>query len=296
MARNQLGDLVADKGKTVIDEWRKRNPGRDIDLSSAQLTNCDLSGVDFRRADLRHANLSYCNLEDCIFDGANLSLANLSSARLTNASFHSTNLQGAKLRNTVVGRFNLIPDPLSGSFVVESVRAASFERANLGQVDFTAATLCGVSFLETSLEEADFTDAVLDAASFIDCDLIKTRFIRAQMVCTKICGGILRQTDLSLADLFWTVFRGIREVSANNDATAIFSRESRRDYVACLEARMVRSIEQSRGAPSFQVESPGEARAEATGTHGRGSTVVNLPQQPTSLTYNQGPSRRPAKD
>jgi len=305
MTRNQLGELVSKKGKSVIQEWRYQNPGKALDLSLAQLSGSDLSGVDFSRANLEHANLSFCNLENCIFDGGNLFSTNLSATKLCGAQFHIVNLQQAKFRHAELGKFHFRPEQrvsASGigteSLLVESARVAIFDRANLRLVEFSGAALNGVNFQDCQVDDANFTGAVLDAAQFINCSLTRTKFVDTQMVCARFIEGTLCETDFDRAYLFWTVFKDVGEISASV-ATATFSKESQKMYLDCLRVRAVRSIEQGREGSTFAVESPGEAQVEATGTHGHRSTVVELPARSitnnSGLTYG-GPSRRPASD
>ncbi len=54
-----------------ITDWQEANPGKQLDLrradlSDANLRRADLSGADLRRADLRRANLSGANLPKII--------------------------------------------------------------------------------------------------------------------------------------------------------------------------------------------------------------------------------------
>jgi uncharacterized protein YjbI with pentapeptide repeats len=61
---------VLQQGVRVWNTWRDRNPGKQPDLSRA-----DLSGEDLSGADLSHADLSGANLSEADLYGANLARA-----------------------------------------------------------------------------------------------------------------------------------------------------------------------------------------------------------------------------
>jgi hypothetical protein len=104
------------KGAAAIASWRKRHPGRRLDLRGATLRRAKLEHADLSGADLSDARLEWADLRWAELAGANLSgavliradlhkvdarEANLSGADLSMANLEDADLQGAVLRRAV---------------------------------------------------------------------------------------------------------------------------------------------------------------------------------------------------
>lgn len=114
-------------------EWREKDPNREINLSRTNLTvvrltferpknmdptrfhrsdsenpvNLNLSGVNLSSADLSGADLRYANLSGADLNKANLTWADLIGADLSNAKLSGANLSGAKLGNANLSNTDL---------------------------------------------------------------------------------------------------------------------------------------------------------------------------------------------
>jgi hypothetical protein len=88
---------VVRKGKDAIDEWRRRNPGVQLDLARADLAGAELAGANIAGANIAGASLWVANLSGAILNGASLNLANLTLANLTSANLSEVNLTLATL-------------------------------------------------------------------------------------------------------------------------------------------------------------------------------------------------------
>ena len=84
--------------------WRKKNPGKVLDLNGAGLYGADLCGANLCGADLRGADLDGANLRVTNLRGADLSRADLSRADLYGTNFSGADLRGANLREANLGR------------------------------------------------------------------------------------------------------------------------------------------------------------------------------------------------
>jgi hypothetical protein len=145
------------EGVEPWNQWRRRNPKVQPDLSqvnldsahlpSANLSSTNLSGANLDvaylyGADLRYASLSHARLIKAILieadlTGADLSRAHLVWADLFEADLHLANLSGADLKN------------------------ASLKRANLSQADLTGADLGGANLIEATLIDTNLEGATL---------------------------------------------------------------------------------------------------------------------------------------
>jgi len=84
-------------------QWRKKNPSVVIDLTYADLSDCNLqganlSGAKLYKADLSKAKLSFANLYKADLQGASLYKADLSGCILIQANLLRTSLIKADLR------------------------------------------------------------------------------------------------------------------------------------------------------------------------------------------------------
>ncbi len=114
---------IVKKGIAAIAEWRKQNPGKQLDLRYADLSGSDLPNADLRGANLTDANLSKANLQE----------ADLSGASLINAGFSGANLTGTNLRNTDLTKTRFKTTVMSGA----DLSGAQCGGAVFADVDFS---------------------------------------------------------------------------------------------------------------------------------------------------------------
>ncbi|MBI3753967.1 MAG: toll/interleukin-1 receptor domain-containing protein [Deltaproteobacteria bacterium] len=89
-------------------EWRRKNPKTEIDLSGAIFREANFGRIItlnevFNGPNLRSANLKSANLFGANLVRANLSKANLKNADLIGAQVHDADLEGAEINNATVG-------------------------------------------------------------------------------------------------------------------------------------------------------------------------------------------------
>jgi uncharacterized protein YjbI with pentapeptide repeats len=159
------------RGSTAIKRWRKCNP--DVQL--------DLRGADLRGISLAGANLSGASLGAGAPDEsrANLSNAALRKAHIRNAYFRWADLRGADLRQADLSGSQLsIVDfsfaKLSGANLSKTILiVADFHRAEIGDLDFTAAKVGGTRFTMLDLSKARGLSTVEHTSpSTIDIDTL----------------------------------------------------------------------------------------------------------------------------
>tara|TARA_R110002111_G_scaffold262504_1_gene338925 strand:+ start:97755 stop:98135 length:381 start_codon:yes stop_codon:yes gene_type:complete len=68
---------IVKQGAKAIEQWRKKNPKVQLDLSGADLSNFNLTDADLSEADLRGANL-----KGILFKGLNLNDAEINETTL----------------------------------------------------------------------------------------------------------------------------------------------------------------------------------------------------------------------
>lgn len=91
---------VVRRGAEAIAEWRRSNPGVELDLVRADLAGAELPGADLAGADLGGANLWAADLSGASLSGARLVVANLTLVNLTKADLSEASLYVATLKNT----------------------------------------------------------------------------------------------------------------------------------------------------------------------------------------------------
>ena len=159
---------VVKKGAEAIAEWRRENPGAELELSGADLSyanlafanlsHADLSTVTLHGANLFHAGLSRTNLSSARLTLANLSLADLSSANLCGAdivaaNFFRTNLAGTNFYQAVFGMTNVGACDLSKC---QDIGLASHQYPSTVSVDTLIASFRGAGGKFTTGLEAFF--------------------------------------------------------------------------------------------------------------------------------------------
>jgi uncharacterized protein YjbI with pentapeptide repeats len=103
------------KGAVAFNEWRRENPGIQLDLINAYLSRADLSGANLSWGHLNDANLYSVTLISADLTGAKLRGATLSNADLITAKLISADLTGAHLSNVNLNHADLSRAHLSGA-------------------------------------------------------------------------------------------------------------------------------------------------------------------------------------
>lgn len=162
-------------------KWRKDNPGIEINLSKATLSNAHLEGADLAVAYLEGVNLTGAHLE-----GANLTGAILNGANLHKASFNENTVFAYAKLNNVVGlkeaNFKNI-DLKFTEFRGTQLDRAHFENSNLCNTHFEGANLTAAHFestadkrIFTKLSSTHFQGAQLFGAFFTNSQLFDVHF------------------------------------------------------------------------------------------------------------------------
>jgi uncharacterized protein YjbI with pentapeptide repeats len=173
------------QGVAAWNDWRKKNPPQEVDLSGANLSEASLHGASLSFANLKKANLKKANLSEADLIVADLSAANLSEANLSEANLHGANLSEANLSEANLSKARLSYANLS---------EADLRKANLGEADFHAAYLGEANLSGTNLIRAHFSGANLSGADLSGADLR---------------GAQLIETDLSNATLTESCVYGV---------------------------------------------------------------------------------------
>jgi uncharacterized protein YjbI with pentapeptide repeats len=169
---------ILQQGTTAWNNWRKRAPRIDADLTGAALRRADLSGTNLRRTDLGGADLS----------GANLGRADLRRADLRRAALRAANLSQADLSRADLGGADLSGADLSGAYL----RRTSLGEADLSGADLSGADLRGASLFEANLREANLCEALLTLAV-----LRRGPLTGADLRHAKLFGTVFSDVDLS---------------------------------------------------------------------------------------------------
>ncbi|HSH04010.1 MAG TPA: pentapeptide repeat-containing protein, partial [Anaerolineae bacterium] len=127
---------------TAITELKQRNWLKGIDLTEANLQECDFSFTNCQNTCFLWANLKNTN-----FIGANLSKVNLSATILIGADFNGAKLHEADFNGAKMEKVNLKHTKLTN---------ATFENAVLIGADLSRTNLTGVNLQNTNCEGANF--------------------------------------------------------------------------------------------------------------------------------------------
>lgn len=209
---NQL--KILHQGVLAWNQWRKENPGIQIDLSETRL-----AGELLQEANLSKVNLTWTNLDD-----ADLRWADLSGANLTDANFRNAQLQGADLSNAI----------LSNAVLCE----AELSRADLRGADLSKAAMRRTVLVDIDLSTTKGLETVEhDGPSSIGIDTI----YRSQ---GKIPEGFLR--GAGVPDSFITYMRALVSATSTAEFYSCFISYSTQDQVfaerlhADLQAKGIR--------------------------------------------------------
>lgn len=208
---------ILKKGAKAWNEWLKKHPDLDPDLSRADLSEADLSRAILAKADLRGANLngaafiyailihadlsgayvSKADFRDADLSSANLSGADLKEAKIAEADLFQANLEGADLSRASLPGAHLVGTTLNGAHLSRAnLSRANLEAAKLNRADLSGARLEGAKLIEADLHGADLSGARLDWA-----DLHMTHLVEANMNRASFCWAMLNHADLSGAAL-----------------------------------------------------------------------------------------------
>jgi uncharacterized protein YjbI with pentapeptide repeats len=186
MAREEHVEVVR-RGQDAVRAWRKENPRRRLDLSSADLSDAKLAGSDLSGANLFEADLSLADMRGAHLARADLTYANLSNARLQGADLGKAKLMGA----------NLVAANLSRAIVV----GANLNQADLGDAKVVGADLSRADLSMADLPCVDFSRAILDDADLSDAKLLEARFVGTRLLRADLSRDLLARADLTRADL-----------------------------------------------------------------------------------------------
>lgn len=143
---------------------------REVDLSCANLFECNLQDIDLRGSDLSYAylpytNLSRANLEDTLLKNAELSNIRLQSAVLIRANCQQidlsyANLCNCKLRKAVLTHANLQQADIRFADLSFVDQGANLSSANLDQAILKVTNVAGSNFYQA--QGVNLSDATVD--------------------------------------------------------------------------------------------------------------------------------------
>lgn len=110
MANSAHVAILRDGGVVTWNQWRKKHPDEEPDLSGVNFREEDLRGINLSEANLRGANLIGADLS-----GANLIRADLFRADLREANLYRTNLLEADCREAKLSRASMVETDLRGA-------------------------------------------------------------------------------------------------------------------------------------------------------------------------------------
>jgi uncharacterized protein YjbI with pentapeptide repeats len=165
------------QGVNVWNQWRKDNPEERPYLNGADLTNASLRKVDLSRAFLQNAALNKADFIGANFSKADLFCAELKGAWLDGTNFHDSELGEADLSNASCVGANFDEAGLTETILIRTnLRQAKFQNSHLVGVD-----LHGSDLRFAKLKDANLSDSRLLDASFNGADLTNVDFSRALM-------------------------------------------------------------------------------------------------------------------
>jgi len=148
-------------------QWRKKQPDIQPDLSRADLRKilickADLHRTNLSKADLRRTDLRYTNLTEANLTGAKLIGADLSGAYLSRADLTRANLTNADLSRAVVKRANLTEAKLIGTNLAETdLGRANLTGANLSEANMTGCFIYAIAAWDVRLDHTIQSDLVI---------------------------------------------------------------------------------------------------------------------------------------
>ena len=156
--------LRCSENKDVIEwnEWRDKNPNKEILLEGANLNKAFLEEVNFRKAELSKAK----------FQKANLTESNFARVYGQFIDFYQACLWGANLKKAI----------LDGSIFLEALLIdIDLRRALLDDCCFNRANLQGAKLKGAKLHKAEFEGALLEGADLKEAGLWYTNLCEANL-------------------------------------------------------------------------------------------------------------------
>lgn len=189
--------------------WCAERPGERIDLSSAQLADCDLAGRAFARCDLSGARLQGANLDDavferCTFDGTNLTNASLIGCKFTAGTvITGTTLDHVVMRGTEFSGTRLTGVTAVGCGIKDvrltgcTLEDLTLERCNLTETFLAKSTLRRCQVTSGTLRGCEFTRGChLENLTFTGVTVAGCEFSDALITGWRLAGGVLESTSI----------------------------------------------------------------------------------------------------
>jgi uncharacterized protein YjbI with pentapeptide repeats len=150
------------------------------DMRGAKMPK-DLTGFNFKGANMAGANFAGCNLEDADLRDCNLEGAIMPNANLTHVKTNDkTNMNDVKARGAA----------MNGAFAGVSMTGIQLQGADLGQGNFTNASMRGTNFEgahgspnlnSAQVQEANFSNVRFKHASLAGADATGANFTNAKI-------------------------------------------------------------------------------------------------------------------
>jgi hypothetical protein len=170
---------IVRKGAAAIEEWRRNNKDKILDLGGANLEGCELP-----RANLIGANLSNANLALSDLSRSNLASANLLDAILTHADLSDADLSNSNLHHANLKLVRLSHANLSGSILISAV----FYLAQIlrGTVNLKHAIMGSTAIVHCNMNVFEGLETVMHAGpSYIDTNTLIISYMAAGRRFTK---------------------------------------------------------------------------------------------------------------
>ncbi|HEY0736055.1 MAG TPA: toll/interleukin-1 receptor domain-containing protein [Herpetosiphonaceae bacterium] len=140
------------QGVEMWNEWRKKYPAVQPDLTQADLQEMDLRAANFQGVSFQEASLFMSNLGRANLVGANFRSANLQRVRLQSADLLGSNLRGANLQEAILF-------------------AASLQATNLRRTNLRGANLLEVNLVRAKLQGTNLEGSRVGSTIFANVDL-----------------------------------------------------------------------------------------------------------------------------
>lgn len=221
---------ILNRGVSVWNRWRDKNPETVPDLSGAKLSKMQLAKAKLMSANLKRAQFAEADLMWAELNGADLRDADLRAADLTEADLREANLNGAQLAWASFSRAKLrgldlretsFTQPGGGKFM----NSADFSKADLRNADFSGGHLDHLKFNGADLREARFNDAWLYGVDFTRANLARARLVNATLVGAVLLETNLEESDISGCRVFGVSAWGVNLRGANQSNLIITPRK-----------------------------------------------------------------------
>jgi len=190
-------------------------------LSGANLSKVKASGASFRNATFNRstiigADFSNCDfagavLETCTFIDCSLTGTTFSGVQMTDTSFVNSDLTGLKAGQLTLERSNFLSSALDGS---------DWSGARMKKASFANVTLRAARFSDTVLDECgwfgatEMTDAIFENVQAVNCGFQDAKLHRAGFLNAHFEKSNMSGTDLELADMRLSSWKGCMFVNA----------------------------------------------------------------------------------